>query len=115
MKTFEYRLYPTKDQQGRLQQCLTETRQAYNAMLEYAKEHSSQSQTFPNRYDLNKVFAGTAGAYTPATTLQTVSDRLDKALTFFGNHRHERQPDGSPRIGFPRFKQPNARSSIVQP
>ena len=107
MKTFEYRLYPTKDQQGRLQQCLIETRQAYNTMLDYAKEHYTQSQTFPNRYDLNKVFAGTAGAYTPATTLQTVSDRLDKVLTFFENHRHERQPDGSHRIGFPRFKHPN--------
>ena len=107
MKTFEYRLYPTKIQQEHLHHCLTETRHAYNAMLEYAKEHYAQSQTFPNRYDLNKVFAGTAGEYTPATTLQTVSDRLDKALKFFVNHRHERQPDGSPRIGFPRFKQPN--------
>jgi len=112
MKTFEYRLYPTNDQQGRLRQCLTETRHAYNAMLEYAKEHYRQSQTFPNRYDLNKVFSGTAGAYTPATTLQTVADRLDKALKFFGNHRHERQPDGSPRIGFPRFKQPNQWHSL---
>ena len=107
MKTFEYRLYPTKIQQEHLLHCLTETRHAYNAMLEYVKEHYSQSQTFPNRYDLNKVFASTAGAYTPATTLQTVSDRLDKALKFFLNHQHERQPDGSPRIGFPRFKQPN--------
>jgi len=107
MRTFEYRLYPTKDQQGRLKQCLIETRQAYNAMLEYAKEQYNQSQTFPNKYDLDKVFAGTAGAYTPATTLQTISDRLGKALKFFLNHRHERQPDGSPRIGFPRFKQPN--------
>jgi len=107
MRTFEYRLYPTKEQQYRLHQCLSETRQAYNAMLEYAKEQYSQSQAFPNKYDLDKVFAGTSGAYTPATTLQTLSDRLGKALKFFLNHRHERQPDGSPRIGFPRFKQPN--------
>jgi len=107
MRTFEYRLYPTKAQSHQLQHCLIETRQAYNAMLEYAKEQYTQSQTFPNKYDLDKVFAGTAGAYTPATTLQTISDRLAKALKFFLNHRHERQPDGSPRIGFPRFKQPN--------
>jgi len=107
MKTFEYRLYPTKDQRYRLHHCLMETRHAYNGMLEYAKEHYNQSQTFPNRYDLNKAFAGTAGDYTPATTLQTVADRLDKALKFFGNHRHVRQADGSPRVGFPRFKHPN--------
>ena len=107
MKTFAYRLYPTRDQQNRLQHCLIETRQAYNAMLEYAKVQYEQTQTFPNKYDLDKAFAGTAGEYTPATTLQTISDRLGKALKFFGNHRHERQPDGSPRIGFPRFKQPN--------
>jgi transposase len=37
MKTFECRLYPNKDQHHRLQQCLLETRQAYNTMLDYAK------------------------------------------------------------------------------
>jgi len=76
-------------------------------MLDYAKEQYEQSQTFPNAYDLNKAFSGTAGKYTPASTIQTISDRLGKALKFFLNHQHERQPDGSPRIGFPRFKQPN--------
>ena len=107
MRTFAYRLYPTKDQHHRLQQCLIETRQAYNTMLAYAKVQYEQTHTFPNKYDLDKAFAGTAGAYTPASTLQTISDRLAKALKFFLNHRHERQADGSARIGFPRFKQPN--------
>jgi len=107
MRTFEYRLYPTKEQRDRLQQCLTETRQAYNTMLDYAKAQYEQSQTFPSKYDLTAAFAGTAGEHTPATTLQTIADSLAKALKFFGNHRHERQPDGSPRVGFPRFKQPN--------
>ena len=36
MRTFEYRLYPTREQHERLRQCLIETRQAYNAMLDYA-------------------------------------------------------------------------------
>lgn len=107
MRTFEYRLYPTSNQRQRLQQCLIETRQAYNAMLEYAKAQYTHTQTFPSKYDLDKAFAGTAGNHTPASTLQTLSDRLAKALTFFLNHRHERQADGSPRIGFPRFKSPN--------
>lgn len=107
MRTFEYQLYPTSDQQHRLHQCLIETRQAYNTMLNYVKAQYEQNQTFPNRYDLNKTFAGTAGEFTPATTLQTISDRLDKALKFFLNHRPERQADVSPRIGFPRFKSPN--------
>lgn len=107
MRTFAYRLYPTDDQQNRLQQCLIETRQAYNAMLEYAKAQYEQTHTFPNKYDLDKAFTGTAGPHTPATTLQTISDRLAKALKFFLNHRTERQPDGSVRIGFPRFKSPN--------
>jgi len=76
-------------------------------MLAYAKEHYKQSHTFPTVYDLNKAFSGTAGEHTPASTIQTVSDRLGKALKFFLNHRHEHQADGSLRIGFPRFKQPN--------
>jgi putative transposase len=107
MRTFEYRLYPTRDQQERLQQCLIETRQAYNRMLDYAKQQYERDQTFPNKYDLDKAFAGTAGPHTPATTLQTIADRLAKALKFFLNHRTERQADGSPRVGFPRFKSPN--------
>jgi len=107
MRTFAYRLYPTRQQQDRLQQCLIETRQAYNTMLAYAKTQSEQTQTFPDKYTLDKAFAGTAGAYTPATTVQTIGDRLAKALTYFLSHRHERQADGSPRVGFPRFKQPN--------
>jgi len=107
MRTFAYRLYPTNAQQDRLHHCLLETRQVYNTMLAYAKDHYRQSQTFPTAYDLNKAFSGSAGAYTPASTIQTVSDRLGKALKFFLNHRHERQADGSSRVGFPRFKQPN--------
>ena len=94
-------MYPTKEQQYRLQHCLIETRQAYNTMLAYAKDQYEQAQTFPNKYDFDKQFAGTAGASTPATTQQTISDRLAKALKFFLNHRHERQADGSPRVGFP--------------
>lgn len=112
MRTFEYRLYPTKNQQYCLQQCLIETRHAYNAMLEYAKRQYEQAQTFPNRYDLNKAFAGTAGLHTPATTQQTLADRLDKALQFFLTYRHERQVDGSPRMGFPRFKSANQWHTI---
>jgi len=112
MKTFAYRLYPNKEQQYRLRQCLAETRHAYNAMLEYAKTQYEQTKTFPDKYALDKAFAGTAGDHTPATTVQTIADRLAKALKFFLNHRHERQPDGSPRIGFPRFKQPNQWHSL---
>ena len=49
MRSFEYRLYPTRDQQHRLQQCLIETQQAYNAMLDYAKAQYEREQTFPNK------------------------------------------------------------------
>ena len=44
MRTFEYRLYPTREQHERLRQCLIETRQAYNAMLDYAHAQRQQTQ-----------------------------------------------------------------------
>ena len=63
---------PTREQHHRLDQCLSETRLAYNAMLEYAKTQYQRDQTFPNKYDLDKAFAGTSGTHTPATTQQTL-------------------------------------------
>jgi putative transposase len=112
MRSFEYRLYPTRDQRRALALCLVETRDAYNAMLTFTKAQYDRAKTFPRRYDLTKAFAGTAGARTPASTQQALAERLSKALAYFSKHRHERQPDGTPRVGFPRFKTPNSWHSI---
>jgi putative transposase len=107
MRTFEYRLYPTRAQRQQLMACLSESRAIYNEMLAMRKAQYETKGTFPTKYDLNLRFKGRGGAIVPATTVQMLSDRLSKAL----NRYHQLKDLGTP-VGFPRFKTPNRWHSI---
>ena len=107
MKTFEYRLYPNKEQSHLLLQCLIELRGIYNGMLETVKQQYEQEQTFPSKYDLEAIFKG-HGSHVPATTVQMLADRLTKSLKRF----LAAKKNTIPGIGFPRFKKPNRWHSI---
>jgi putative transposase len=105
MRTYEFRLYPNREQRRRLSACLIESRHIYNEMLEREKQHYQETGTFLHAYDLNALFRGRGGAYVPATTVQCLSDRLHKALKTFLKHKG----DG---WGFPRFKSGHQWHSI---
>jgi len=107
MKTFEYRIYPNKEQYHLLMQCLIESRMVYNNMLEMVKAQYEQDNTFPSKYDLEAAFKG-HGTSIPATTIQMLSDRLSKSLKRF----LAAKTLGLPNVGFPRFKKPNRWHSI---
>src|SRR6266568_2156214 len=107
MRTFEYRLYPTKHQAHLLMECLKETRIIYNEMLASVKAQYEENGTFPSKYDLETAFKG-QGAQVPATTVQMLADRLSKSLKRFLAARLHNIPG----VGFPRFKQPNRWHSI---
>lgn len=83
MRTFEYRLYPKKEQQHLLMRCLIETRGLYNEMLAMLKAQYEQDGTFPRKYDLEAAFKGRGG-----------------------------EEAGVPDVGFPRFKTPNRWHSM---
>jgi putative transposase len=74
-------------------------------MLACEKQHYTETGTFLYRYDLNKRFAGCAGAYVPATIVQCLSDRLTKALANFLKYKDA-------GWGFPRFRSGNQWHSI---
>jgi putative transposase len=107
MRTFEYRLYPNKEQRHLLMQCLIESRHIYNEMLEMVKKQYEVTSTFPSKYDLTAQFKGRGGEHVPATTVQMLADRLSKALKRFLAARELGQ-----KVGFPRFKTPNRWHSI---
>jgi len=107
MKTFEYRLYPNKAQRALLMQCLQESRILYNEMLEMVKTQYEGKGTFPSKYDLMAAFKGRSGEHVPATTVQTLADRLTKALKRFLAYKELNQ-----KVGFPRFKAANRWHSI---
>ena len=83
-------------------QCLSETRQLYNEMLETVKAQYAEKSTFPGKYELTSRFKGRGGEYVPATTVQTLADRLTKALK-----RYLAFKELGEKVGFPRFKKPN--------
>jgi putative transposase len=108
VKTFEYRLYPNKEQHHHLMACLSESRGIYNAMLEMVKAQYEASQTFPSKYDLEAAFKRQSKESVPATTVQMLADRLSHSLKrFLAAKQHN-----IPGVGFPRFKKPNRWHSI---
>src|SRR6266498_2670273 len=107
MRTYEYRLFVNKRQSHLLLQCLRESRLIYNEMLETVKRQYEEKGTFPGKYDLTTQFKGCGGQHVPATTVQTLADRLSKALKRYLACKALAQP-----VGFPRFKGANRWHSL---
>jgi hypothetical protein len=103
MRTFEYRLYPNRAQRRQLMGCLIESRALYNEMLESLKAQYEADGTFPTKYDLTARFKGRGGEVVPASTVQTLADRLSKALK-----RYLQLKDLGMPVGFPASRRPTA-------
>ena len=84
-----------------------ESRHLYNEMLARVKEHYAQAGEFLFKYALTALFKGRGGENVPASTVQTLADRLDKAL-----RRYIARKDIGQTVGFPRFKSANRWHSI---
>jgi putative transposase len=106
-KTFEYRLFTNRYQNKRLLSCLTESRHLYNEMLEMLKAYYEETGKFIGHYDLTYHFKGRGGQHVPQTTVQTLADRLHKALKRFLSRKELDR-----KVGFPRFKSANRWHSI---
>ncbi len=107
MRTFEYRLYPKKEQSRLFMQCLIKSRMLYNEMLSTMKAQYEDKGTFPGKYDLTSRFKGRGGEHVPATTVQCLADRLSKSLQRFLIRK-----ELALKVGFPRFKKGNQWHSI---
>ncbi len=107
MRTFEFRLYPNQEQSRLLMACLSESRYLYNEMLADSKAQFEQTGKFLSKYDLTARFRGRGGEHVPASTVQMLADRLDKAFKRFFALKELGE-----KGGFPRFKKPNRWHSI---
>jgi putative transposase len=107
VKTFEYRLFTTREQERLLLSCLIASRHLYNEMLEAVKAEYEASGKFLSKYDLTARFKGRGADAVPATTVQTLADRLAKSLKRFLARKELSQ-----KVGFPRFKSANQWHSI---
>lgn len=104
IKTFKFRLYPTKRQKRILDFSFDESKFVYNSLLCVRKEKWEDHKKNFNKYDCNKLITVWKETRPQlynihSQVLQQISDRLDKAFKAFF-----RRVKTGEKAGYPRFK-----------
>ncbi|MCA0458950.1 MAG: transposase [Chloroflexi bacterium] len=113
LKTFKYRLYPSKAQEKRMFQVLAVCRHWYNMCLEerklaweFEQRHVTKSEQQAKGKYYRKTFPQAQIVF--SQTLQSVVDDLDKAFQAFFRRVKARE-----KAGYPRFKGRNRFNSFA--
>ena len=115
LKTFKYRLYPTKAQKRRLSAILRSCCWLYNQFLEERKKRWEADQERVGCYDQIKTLPERKALHPDlkqihSQVLQNIPKRLDEAFQgFFRRAKHGEKP------GFPRFRPHQRYDSITFP
>lgn len=115
LKTFRYRIYPTKAQEKILGRILEECHWVYNQTLAYRHNAWQERQESVSYYDTTKLLPGWKREYPSlnivySQVLQDVQRRVDKAFKgFFRRVQKGEKP------GYPRFKGKGRYRSITYP
>lgn len=115
MRTYKYRLYPTKQQEQKLSWTLDRTRELYNAALQERKErytytgkgttYNAQANQLPEMKEIREEYKEIH-----SQVLQDTLRRVDKAMkAFFRRIKNGEVP------GFPRFQGKNRSDSFTYP
>src|SRR6266581_4603750 len=107
MRTYEYRMRPTKAQEQTLLNTLIASRKMYNACLEELITHYKETGKYMHLYEQDKRHGKEAHPDLPAVVVDTTLKRLHRSFTNFFHGRKEGR-----NIGFPRFKGANAWNTI---
>src|SRR5258708_775964 len=107
MRTFEYRMRPTKAQEQALMTTLMASRKMYNACLEELLTHYQETGTYLHIYEQDKRHGKQAHPDLPAVVVDTTLKRLHRSFSNFFQGRKNGRP-----VGFPRFKSANAWNTI---
>jgi putative transposase len=107
MRTYEYRLRPNKAQEQALLSTLIASRKMYNACLEELITHYQETGKYLHLYEQDKRHGKEAHPDLPAVVVDTTLKRLHRSFTNFFRGLKEGR-----KVGFPRFKAPNAWNTI---
>jgi len=110
MRSYKYRIYPTKRQIDRLNNQLNLCQELYNTLLKKCKEsYKKDKKSLINRPELNKLIKEIKhnnpkfkSVY--AQVLQNVMNRLIKTYSNFFRRVKEKKRGKKIKVGFPRFK-----------
>ena len=119
VKSFKYRLRPTKKQEKILLAHIDECRILYNQLLCARKQAWEKRKQSLSRYEQNKTLPMLKGEHPPfalvhSQVLQQVSQRVDLAFKDFFRRLKQRAKTGE-KAGFPRYKGQNRYDSITYP
>jgi putative transposase len=107
MRTFEYRMRPTKAQEQALMTTLIASRKMYNACLEELITHYQETGKYMHLYEQDKHHGKEAHPDLPAVVVDTTLKRLHRSFTNFFQGRKAGR-----KVGFPRFKGPHAWNTM---
>ena len=116
MKTYKYRIYPTKAQETILEKQLEECRWLYNKILETRKNTYEQDGKSLGLYDTQNMIPGwkkerSSLKMVHSLVLQNVNIRVELAYQAF----FRRVKSGEEKAGFPRFKGYGRYDSMCYP
>ena len=105
MKTYKFRLQPSKSQRSKLTQTLELCRLVYNTTLAIRKNAWEGEKRSVSLYDTNKMLTSWKGEYPElkqvhSQVLQNVQERVNLAFQSF----FRRVKEGADKVGYPRFK-----------
>lgn len=117
IKSYKYRLYPTKSQVKNLESTLGICSLVYNNLLAIKKETWEKEKKSISKYGLDKIIPSMISQIPElksvhSQVLQNVSERVDLAFQSF--FRRVKLKDGS-KFGYPRFKQKGRYNSFSFP
>ncbi len=108
IRSWKFRIYPTKEQEKELQYYFYECKNLWNYLLEHTKEYYEKTKRFPTRKQLylltkkkTKIFSQVA---------QNIADKLTKALKGMIATKKK-----GGKAGFPRFKPIERMKSFTYP
>ena len=107
MRAWRYRLYPSKAQEQKLNNCLSECKNLWNSLLKHSKKHYEKTGGFPTRNQLNPM---TKDTMLFSQVAQNVADRLSKSLKGMITRKKAGQ-----KAGFPRCKSIERARSFTYP
>ncbi len=119
VKSFKYRLRPTKKQEKVLLAQIDECRILYNQLLCVRIQAWKNNKQSLSRYEQNKTLPMLKNQYKPfslvhSQVLQQVCQRVDWAFKGFFRRLKQKEKTGE-KAGFPRYKNENRYDSITYP
>ncbi len=108
MRSWKFRIYPTKEQEKELQRYFYECKNIWNYLLDHTKEYYKKTNKFPIRKQLYALTKKKTKLFSQVS--QNVADKLVKALK---GMIATKKKGGT--VGFPRFKPIERMKSFTYP